>query len=77
MSQVDLENWICGIHSACASSFARQHGKENTLKLLHSETDKLENSIDLVGVWKQYRGERICSFQEREIVDMKNIGELY
>ena len=47
-SQIELENWINGIHSACASSYARQHGKENTLKLLRSEIQKLENSIDLV-----------------------------
>ena len=47
-SQMELENWMNGLHSACASSFARQHGKENTLKLLRSEIQKLENSIDLV-----------------------------
>ena len=48
LSQIELENWISAIHSACASSFARQHGKENTLRLLRSEIQKLENSIDLV-----------------------------
>ena len=47
-SQIELENWINGMHSACASSFARQHGKENTLKLLRTEIQRLENSIDLV-----------------------------
>ena len=45
---MELENWVNSIHSACASSFARQHGKENTLKLLQSEVQKLESSIDLV-----------------------------
>ena len=45
---MELENWMNGLHSACAPSFARQHGKENTLKLLRSEIQKLENSIDLV-----------------------------
>ncbi len=49
-SQIELENWINAIHSACASSFARQHGKENTLKLLRSEIQKLENSIDIVSI---------------------------
>ncbi|XP_064629838.1 protein still life, isoforms C/SIF type 2-like isoform X4 [Lineus longissimus] len=46
-SLTEQDNWICAIHSACASSFARQHGKDNTLKLLKSETLKLENSIDM------------------------------
>ncbi|XP_070190492.1 protein still life, isoform SIF type 1-like isoform X2 [Littorina saxatilis] len=45
-SQIDLENWIRAVHSACASSFARQHGKDNTLKLLTTELEKLETSID-------------------------------
>ncbi|PVD27952.1 hypothetical protein C0Q70_10528 [Pomacea canaliculata] len=45
-SQIDLENWIRAIHSACASSFARQHGKDNTLKLLSTELQKLETNID-------------------------------
>ncbi|CAL1547658.1 unnamed protein product [Lymnaea stagnalis] len=46
-SQIDLENWIRAIHSACASSYARQHGKDNTLKLLCSELTKLDSSIDM------------------------------
>ncbi|XP_055889576.1 protein still life, isoform SIF type 1-like isoform X3 [Biomphalaria glabrata] len=46
-SQIDLENWIRAIHSACASSYARQHGKDNTLKLLCTELAKLDASIDL------------------------------
>ncbi|KAL8579618.1 hypothetical protein ACOMHN_025571 [Nucella lapillus] len=45
-SQIDLENWIRAVHSACASSFARQHGKDNTLKLLTTQLEKLESSID-------------------------------
>ena len=50
-SQIDLENWIRAVHSACASSFARQHGKDNTLKLLTTELEKLETSIDTVSEW--------------------------
>lgn len=46
-SQVEQENWICALHSACASCLARQHGKENTLKLLKSEIQKLESSIEI------------------------------
>ena len=49
-SQIEQENWINALHSACASSFARQHGKENTIKLLRSEIHKLENSIDIVSM---------------------------
>ncbi|XP_050393235.1 protein still life, isoform SIF type 1 isoform X3 [Patella vulgata] len=45
-SQIDLENWIRSIHSACASSFARQHGKDNTLKLLKSELNRLDSNVD-------------------------------
>ena len=48
--QNDLENWIRAIHSACASSYARQHGKDNTLKLLKSELEKLEANIDTVRI---------------------------
>ncbi|CAG5121636.1 unnamed protein product, partial [Candidula unifasciata] len=48
-SQIDLENWTRAIHSACASSYARQHGKDNTLKLLSSELQKLEAGIDMDG----------------------------
>ncbi|CAH1798643.1 unnamed protein product [Owenia fusiformis] len=44
-TQIELENWVTSIHSACASLFARQHGKDNTLKLLRSEIQKLDNGI--------------------------------
>ncbi|GAB1600635.1 protein still life, isoform SIF type 1-like isoform X8 [Argonauta hians] len=47
ISQTELENWIRAIHSACASLFARQHGKDNTLKLLKSEIQRLETNIDM------------------------------
>lgn len=49
-SQIELENWIRAIHSACASLFARQHGKDNTLKLLKSEIQRLETNIDMVSI---------------------------
>ncbi|XP_071133546.1 protein still life, isoform SIF type 1-like isoform X4 [Mytilus edulis] len=47
LSSTEVENWICAIHSACASSLARQHGKDNSLKLIKSEQHKLENNIDV------------------------------
>lgn len=46
-SQTELENWITAIHSACATTVARQHHKEDTVKLLKSEIKKLEQKIDM------------------------------
>uniref|UniRef100_A0A5F8GXM3 TIAM Rac1 associated GEF 1 n=1 Tax=Monodelphis domestica TaxID=13616 RepID=A0A5F8GXM3_MONDO len=47
ISQTELENWITAIHSACATAVARQHHKEDTLRLLKSEIKKLEQKIDM------------------------------
>uniref|UniRef100_A0A1I8F6L3 PH domain-containing protein n=1 Tax=Macrostomum lignano TaxID=282301 RepID=A0A1I8F6L3_9PLAT len=44
----ELDSWVTALHTACASLFARQHGKSDTVKLLKSEIAKLECSIDLV-----------------------------
>ncbi|KAM4796438.1 rho guanine nucleotide exchange factor TIAM1 [Rhinophrynus dorsalis] len=46
-SQTELENWITAIHSACATTVARQHHKEDTVKLLKTEIKKLEQKIDM------------------------------
>ncbi|KAM4699864.1 rho guanine nucleotide exchange factor TIAM1 isoform 1-T2 [Discoglossus pictus] len=46
-SQTELENWITAIHSACATTVARQHHKEDTVKLLKSEIKKVEQKIDM------------------------------
>ncbi|XP_038622116.1 T-lymphoma invasion and metastasis-inducing protein 1 [Tachyglossus aculeatus] len=46
-SQTELENWVTAIHSACAAAVARQHHKEDTLRLLRSEIKKLEQKIDM------------------------------
>ncbi|XP_042190197.1 rho guanine nucleotide exchange factor TIAM1 [Callorhinchus milii] len=46
-SQTELENWITAIHSACAAAVARQHRREDTVKLLQSEVKKLEQKIDM------------------------------
>ncbi|XP_064601963.1 protein still life, isoform SIF type 1-like isoform X2 [Liolophura sinensis] len=46
-TQTELNGWINAIHSACASSFARQHGKDNTIKLLRNEVSRLETNIDM------------------------------
>ncbi|KAL4608586.1 T-lymphoma invasion and metastasis-inducing protein 1 [Arapaima gigas] len=46
-SQTELENWITAIHSACAAELARQHHREDTVRLLRSEIKKLEQKIDM------------------------------
>ncbi|XP_061755321.1 rho guanine nucleotide exchange factor TIAM1 isoform X2 [Nerophis ophidion] len=45
--QTELENWITAIHSACAAALARQHHREDTLRLLRTEVRKLEQRIDM------------------------------
>ncbi|XP_051766868.1 rho guanine nucleotide exchange factor TIAM1 isoform X2 [Ctenopharyngodon idella] len=45
--QTELENWITAIHSACAAVVARQHHREDTVRLLRSEIKKLEQKIDM------------------------------
>lgn len=47
-SQVELENWVNSIHSACAAAFARHRGKTGTLHLLQEEIFRLEKSIESV-----------------------------
>lgn len=46
-SQTDLENWVTAIHSACASLCAKKHGKEDTVRLLKSQTRSLVQKIDM------------------------------
>uniref|UniRef100_A0A8C8SE73 TIAM Rac1 associated GEF 1 n=1 Tax=Pelusios castaneus TaxID=367368 RepID=A0A8C8SE73_9SAUR len=46
-SQTELENWITATHSACATAVARQHHKEDTVKMLKTEIKKLEQKIDM------------------------------
>lgn len=45
--QTELENWITAIHSACAAALARQHHREDTVRLLRTELRKLEQKIDM------------------------------
>ncbi|KAF3840761.1 hypothetical protein F7725_006623 [Dissostichus mawsoni] len=45
--QTELENWITAIHSACAAALARQHHREDTVRLLRTEIRKLEQKIDM------------------------------
>lgn len=45
--QTELENWITAIHSACATALARQHHRDDTVRLLRNEIRKLEQKIDM------------------------------
>ncbi|XP_023309025.2 protein still life, isoform SIF type 1 isoform X3 [Lucilia cuprina] len=44
--QVELENWVNSIHSACAAAFARHRGKTGTLHLLQEEIFRIEKAIE-------------------------------
>jgi len=46
--QVELENWVNSIHSACAAAFARHRGKTGTLHLLQEEIYRIEKGIESV-----------------------------
>ncbi|KAJ0022341.1 hypothetical protein NQD34_009831 [Periophthalmus magnuspinnatus] len=46
-SQTELENWITAIHSASATAVARQHHREDTVRLLRTEIKRLEQKIDM------------------------------
>lgn len=46
--QVELENWINSIHSACAAAFARHRGKTGTFHLLSEEVFKVEKALESV-----------------------------
>ncbi|KAG7267257.1 hypothetical protein CRUP_014566, partial [Coryphaenoides rupestris] len=46
-SQTELENWITAVHSACAAAVARQHHRDDTVRLLRAETKKLEQKMDM------------------------------
>ncbi|OQR72240.1 protein still life [Tropilaelaps mercedesae] len=52
--QVELENWIHSIHSACAAAFARHRGRTGTLHLLQEEIYRLEKEIESVSVLSLY-----------------------
>ncbi|KAM8835008.1 rho guanine nucleotide exchange factor TIAM1 [Synchiropus picturatus] len=45
--QTELENWMTAIHSACAGALARQHHRDDPVRLLRTEIRKLEQRIDM------------------------------
>ncbi|XP_061099722.1 rho guanine nucleotide exchange factor TIAM2 [Conger conger] len=59
-SQPDLENWVTALHSASASLFAKRHGKEDTVRLLRSQTQGLLQKIDMDGKMKKMAELQLC-----------------
>lgn len=53
VKQVELENWVNSIHSACAAAFARHRGKTGTLHLLQEEIFRLDKAIESVSLLPQ------------------------
>uniref|UniRef100_A0A8C5LFU3 T cell lymphoma invasion and metastasis 2 n=1 Tax=Jaculus jaculus TaxID=51337 RepID=A0A8C5LFU3_JACJA len=66
-SQTDLENWVTAVHSACASLFAKRRGKEDTVRLLRSQTRSLLQKIDMDGKMK-----KMAELQLSVVSDPKN-----
>ncbi|XP_058145713.1 rho guanine nucleotide exchange factor TIAM2 [Dasypus novemcinctus] len=66
-SQTDLENWVTAIHSACASLFAKKHGKEDTVRLLKNQTKSLLQKIDMDSKMK-----KMAELQLSVVNDPKN-----
>ncbi|XP_069053124.1 rho guanine nucleotide exchange factor TIAM2 isoform X2 [Lepisosteus oculatus] len=66
-SQTDLENWVTAIHSASASLFAKRQGKEDTVRLLRSQTRSLAQKIDMDGKMK-----KMAELQLSIVSDPKN-----
>ncbi|XP_043744271.1 rho guanine nucleotide exchange factor TIAM2 isoform X3 [Cervus elaphus] len=66
-SQTDLENWVTAIHSACASLFAKKHGKEDTVRLLKNQTRNLLQKIDMDSKMK-----KMAELQLSVVSDPKN-----
>ncbi|XP_056150474.1 rho guanine nucleotide exchange factor TIAM2 isoform X2 [Lampris incognitus] len=66
-NQTDLENWVTAIHSACASLLARRQGREDTVRLLQSETRSLLQKIDMDGKMR-----KMAELQLSVITDPKN-----
>ncbi|XP_005732851.1 T-lymphoma invasion and metastasis-inducing protein 2-like isoform X1 [Pundamilia nyererei] len=52
-SQTDLENWVTAIHSASASLLVKRQKKEDTLRLLRSQSRSLLHKIDMDGKMKK------------------------
>ncbi|XP_076255312.1 guanine nucleotide exchange factor still life isoform X3 [Rhynchophorus ferrugineus] len=63
--QIELENWVNSIHSACAAAFARHRGKTGTLHLLQEEIFRLEKAIET-----DYKLKHMAEMQQSVVVEM-------
>ncbi|XP_041951626.1 T-lymphoma invasion and metastasis-inducing protein 2 [Alosa sapidissima] len=66
-NQTDLENWVTAMHSASASLFAKRQGREDTVRLLRSQTRTLLQKIDMDGKMK-----KMAELQLSVVSDQKN-----
>ncbi|XP_072542916.1 rho guanine nucleotide exchange factor TIAM2 isoform X3 [Salminus brasiliensis] len=66
-NQTDLENWVTAIHSASASHLAKRQGKEDTVRLLRSQSKTLLQKIDMDSKMK-----KMAELQLTVISDQKN-----
>nr|XP_013999522.1 unnamed protein product [Salmo salar]XP_013999524.1 unnamed protein product [Salmo salar] len=66
-NQTDLENWVTAIHSASASLLAKRQGKEDTVRLLRSQTSALLQKIDMDSKMK-----KMAELQLSVISDQRN-----
>ncbi|XP_066532797.1 rho guanine nucleotide exchange factor TIAM2 [Hoplias malabaricus] len=66
-NQTDLENWVTAIHSASASHLAKRQGKEDTLRLLRTQSKTLLQKIDMDTKMK-----KMAELQMTVISDQKN-----
>lgn len=53
--QVELENWVNSIHSACGAAFARHRGKIGTLHLLQEEIYRIEKQVEAVCIFNFFK----------------------
>ncbi|KAF5900291.1 T-lymphoma invasion and metastasis-inducing protein 2-like isoform X1, partial [Clarias magur] len=66
-NQTDVENWVTAIHSASASHLAKRQGKEDTVRLLRSQSRALLQKIDMDSKMK-----KMAELQLSVITDHKN-----
>ncbi|KAK2855830.1 hypothetical protein Q5P01_004565 [Channa striata] len=65
-NQTDLENWVTAIHSASASLLAKRQGREDTLRLLCSQTRSLLHNIDMDGKMKKMAELQLSIIKEQK-----------
>ncbi|XP_071388723.1 rho guanine nucleotide exchange factor TIAM2-like, partial [Centroberyx affinis] len=65
-NQTDLENWVTALHSASASLLARRRGKEDTLRLLRSQSRSLLHKIDMDGKMRKMAELQLSVIREQK-----------